>query len=314
MVTRLGDRARAAEVLPFVERCPWPAVGWGTVGYFWQGPARAWQGSLLLVLERWDEAVTTLEDALTTVELGGARPIAAHLRCELARALIGRGAPGDAARAVELLEVAAGEASALGMVHQVARIVEVQSGLGSRPPPPIPSAEAVPVFELAREGEVWSLSHQQRTVRLKHSRGVEILDLLVRNPGREFHVLELGAPGGAVDIGDAGEVLDSTAREAYRQRLRDLEEELREAEGWADAGRSERLRAELEFLQSALAEAVGLGQRSRRSADASERARVNVQKRIRSAIRRIAEELPALARYLDREIQTGLVVCYRRGV
>jgi uncharacterized membrane protein len=94
--------------------------------------------------------------------------------------------------------------------------------------------------------------------------------LLVKNPGRAFHVLELGAPGGAVDVGDAGEVLDPAARAAYRRRLGELEEELREAEGWADAGRSERLRAELEFLQGALAEAMGLGQRSRRVGDASE--------------------------------------------
>ncbi|MGZ6036244.1 MAG: hypothetical protein ACXWLG_12420, partial [Myxococcaceae bacterium] len=162
-------------------------------------------------------------------------------------------------------------------------------------------------------GEVWAVSHEGRTVRLKHSRALEILELLVRNPGREFHVLELGAPGGVVDVGDAGEVLDPTAREAYRRRVSDLQEELREAESWADVGRSERLRAQLEFLQGALAEAVGLGQRSRRTAEASERARVNVQKRIRGVIRRIAEELPGLARHLDREIQTGLVVSYRKS-
>ena len=40
---------------------------------------------------------------------------------------------------------------------------------------------------------------------------------------------------------------------------------------------------------------------------------MNVQKRIRGVIRRIAEELPSLGRYLDREIETGLMVRYRRG-
>jgi hypothetical protein len=313
VVSRVGDRARAAEVLPLVQRCPWPAVGWGTIGYTWQGPARAWEGSLLRVLERWDESVAALEDALSTAELGGTRPLATHLRCELAQALLGRAGAGDAARAAQLLDAAAAEANALELVHQATRIAQVRASAGARPSVPARSADAVPVFDLTREGEVWSVTHQQRIVRLKHSRGLEILDLLVRNPGREFHVLELGAPAGAVDVGDAGEVLDATAREAYRRRVRELEEELGEAEGWADTGRSERLRAELEFLQGALAEAVGLGQRSRRVGDPSERARVNVQKRIRGVIRRIAEELPALARHLDREIETGLVVSYRRG-
>jgi len=198
------------------------------------------------------------------------------------------------------------------MAHLATRIAQVRASPGVKPSVPAASADAPPDFELTREGEVWSVTHQGRTVRLKHSRGLEILDLLVRNPGREFHVLDLGAPGGTVDVGDAGEVLDATAREAYRRRVRDLEEELSEAEGWADTGRSERLRAELEFLQGALAEAVGLGQRSRRSGDAGERARVNVQKRLRGVIRRIADELPALGRHLDREIETGQLVTYRR--
>ena len=312
VVCRIGDRTRAAEVLPLVQRCPWPAAGWGTIGYTWQGPVRAWEGALFRVLERWEEAVTALEDALGTAELGGARPLATHLRCELAQALLGRALAGDAARAGQLLDTAAADADALGMAHLATRIAQVRASPGVKPSVPAASADAPPDFELTREGEVWSVTHQGRTVRLKHSRGLEILDLLVRNPGREFHVLDLGAPGGTVDVGDAGEVLDATAREAYRRRVRDLEEELSEAEGWADTGRSERLRAELEFLQGALAEAVGLGQRSRRSGDAGERARVNVQKRLRGVIRRIADELPALGRHLDREIETGQLVTYRR--
>ena len=183
VVTRVEDSARAAVVLPLVEHVTWPAVGWGTVGYVWQGPSRAWVGSLLVVLERWGEAVTVLEDALTTAELGGARPIAAHLRCELARALLGRGSPGDAARAVELLDAAGAEATSLEMSHQAARIAQLRAGLGARPTPhPTRSSEEGPSFELVREGEVWSVTHQQRTVRLKHSRGLEILDLLVRTP------------------------------------------------------------------------------------------------------------------------------------
>jgi hypothetical protein len=311
VVSRIGDVERAAQVLPLLESSTWPGAGWGTVGYLWQGPLRAWIGSLLLVLGRPDEAIVALEDALSTALLAGARPIGAHLRCELARALLQRRSAGDAAKAAELLDSAEGEAKGLGMQHQLARIVEVRNRLGPGAISASRLSDRDEAFALTREGEVWTLTHDRRTVRLKHSRGLELLDLLVRNPGREFHVLELGAPEGTIDLGDAGEVLDPAAREAYRRRLSELEEELREAEGWADSGRSERLRAELEFLQGALAEAVGLGQRDRRSGAASERARVNVQKRIRGVIRRIADEMPALGRHLDREIRTGLFVSYR---
>jgi hypothetical protein len=61
---------------------------------------------------------------------------------------------------------------------------------------------------------------------------------------------------------DAGEVLDPQARAAYRQRLRDLQAELAEAQSFNDAGRSEKLQDEIAFLTQELAQAVGLGGRA----------------------------------------------------
>jgi tetratricopeptide (TPR) repeat protein len=315
VTARLADEGRARTLLPLVERLSWPAMGWANVGYIWQGFRRQFVGGLLAVLGRWGESVAAFEEALSAAQLAGAAPTTAHLRLQLAEGLLARGERGDPQRAAELLEAAASEARALDMPHLAARVERGRGALGSVAAAAPEGGGDAPGFRLDREGEVWSLTSGGRTVRLKHSRGLEILDLLVRHPGRQFHVLELGPPppGEAVDAGDAGEVLDAAAVQAYRQRLRDLEEELHEAESWSDAGRGERLRAELDFLQVEMAQAVGLGGRSRRVGAAAERARVNVQKRLRGVIRRIAAELPELGRYLDREVQTGLTVCYRHG-
>ena len=54
-----------------------------------------------------------------------------------------------------------------------------------------------------------------------------------------------------------------------------------------------------------LAQGVGLGGRARRTGGAAERARTNVQRRIRGAIRKIGESIPALGAYLDRTVRTG---------
>jgi len=46
---------------------------------------------------------------------------------------------------------------------------------------------------LRREGEYWTIAHAGRLVRLRHSRGLGYLELLLREPGRCFPVLELAA-------------------------------------------------------------------------------------------------------------------------
>ena len=144
-----------------------------------------------------------------------------------------------------------------------------------------------------------------------------MLAKLVDRPGREIHVLDLAsagdgdAPGGpGVDLGDAGEVIDLRARSAYKGRIDDLREELAEAEGWSDAARVTRIRAELEALTRQIAAAVGLGGRERRSGSAAERARIVVQRRIREAIKKIGREDADLGRHLEWAVRTGTFCAY----
>ncbi len=115
---------------------------------------------------------------------------------------------------------------------------------------------------------------------------------------------DLGA--GFVDgWGDAGEVLDETAKDAYRRRLAELDELIGEAERFNDIGRASQLGVERDMLVEQLAQAVGLGGRDRRAVSVSERARVNVTRAIRSAIRRIGEVDRDAGHYLDDTVVTG---------
>ena len=118
-------------------------------------------------------------------------------------------------------------------------------------------------------------------VRLKDNRGLQYLAQLLARPGQESHVLDLVAavhaePGQAarrhLASADAGTVLDAAARAAYRRRLTDLRNELDEAAAYGDLGRTDRLRAEMEFLTEELASAMGIGG-SRASGRGPERAR-----------------------------------------
>jgi hypothetical protein len=105
-------------------------------------------------------------------------------------------------------------------------------------------------------------------------------------------------------------VLDPRARNEYRTRLEELRVDLEEARRFADEERAVRLELEIDALVEELARAAGLGGRERRSSSAAERARVNVTKAIRTAIRMIDREAPELAGHLDSAIRTGRFCTY----
>jgi predicted ATPase len=188
-------------------------------------------------------------------------------------------------------------------------------------PAPIPSTQPLTSNTFRSEGEYWTVTFAGKTCRIRDTLGMRYLAQLLAHPHEEMHVLtlaaeELVAPPDSpasdkptvpmhTEFSDAGEVLDPQARAAYRQRLQDLQEELAEAQSFHDEGRVEKLQDEIEFLTHELTQAVGLGGRTRKAASVAERARVNVTKRIKIALRRIGEQHPALGEYLAQTVRTG---------
>jgi hypothetical protein len=175
---------------------------------------------------------------------------------------------------------------------------------------PVTPRKAAPMeVSLVRDGDVWVVTSRRSAVRVKHAKGFEYLAALLESPGREHYVLTLGGAGEAPE--DAGALLDPRAKASYRERVEDLEDRLAEAERHGDAARAESARQELGAIADELAGAVGLGGRDRKAASNVERARVNVQRRLKDAIRRIAEHDPDLGRYLDATIRTGTYCSYQ---
>ncbi len=321
----LGDREAAAvlydQLLPFAGR---HAVGLA------EGSAGAldrYLGLLATILGRLQEAEIHFDHAIAGNERMGARPWVAHTQHDFARMLLTREGPGDRERAFELLgscletcrelRMLALEQKTASFLADIGEAAPVPAAPGSRPPPG-PSV-------LRREGEYFSIAFEGKPFRLKDSKGLQYLALLLAAPGKEFHALDLVAGGGglpsvrqSVDadefsssgLGDAGEILDDQAKTAYKRRLVDLEEDLEEAEAFGDSERASRAKEEREFLARELASALGLGGRNRVAASASERARVNVTRAIRSALTRVGEHSPALAAHLQVTVHTGTFCSY----
>ncbi|HET7408685.1 MAG TPA: hypothetical protein VFJ13_00660, partial [Paracoccaceae bacterium] len=161
---------------------------------------------------------------------------------------------------------------------------------------------------LHRRGEGWEADYAGRRALLPDLKGLRDIRRLLAEPGRAVHCLDLAERAGDLFTGDA--VLDERARSALGSRIRDLQEDVDEAEAMNDPGRAARARAEMEELVETLSRALGLGGRGRRLGDASERARTAVTWRIRHAAKRIEAAHPELGRHLANSVRTGAFCTY----
>jgi DNA polymerase III delta prime subunit len=197
--------------------------------------------------------------------------------------------------------------------------------------PPLQSESKGPrVGTFAQQGEVWTLGLDGNLFALKDVKGLSYIQRLLRHPGQEFHALDiLREPqateglgdadkadliaSGTVSVGgagDSGEMLDSRAKEDYRRRLRDLAEDLEEQRALGNEERAEGIEAERDSIIRELSRAVGLGGRDRRAGSATERARLNVTRAIKTALLKISEHDRSMSEALERRIRTGIFARY----
>jgi predicted ATPase len=165
------------------------------------------------------------------------------------------------------------------------------------------------INEFRREEDVWLLTYDRRSCRLRDAKGLQYLAVLLAQPGQEIHVFDL--VGSGISGGRSGEVLDARAKAGYRQRLAELEAEETEATEWGDSVRADRARLEAEAITAQLAAAYGLGGRPRSGADPTERARKAVANRIRDSLARIDDAYPSLGRHLRNSVHTGTFCSYQ---
>lgn len=163
-----------------------------------------------------------------------------------------------------------------------------------------------------REGDYWTIGSPRSAFRLKDSKGLGYLARLLAEPHREFHVLDLVGPESvaASSISSEIPILDAEGARRYRTRIRDLEEEIAEAESWNDHARASVAQDELSALAAELGRATGLHGRSRSFSSDSERARVSVTRVIKAALARIGDHSPELKHHFSSTIRTGTYCSY----
>ncbi len=270
-----------------------------------------------------DTALDHLASLSHRLEGGPAAMLHANAQLEVGAKLVTR-RPDDAR---SLLSSALATYTELGIDQPAERARTLLASTGRVPPTQIASPSTRTSYALVHEGDYWTVASPAAEFRIIDLKGLRYLAELVRRARTEVHVLDLvavtegsrgrmgrGANDDLVVGGRAADALfDDSARAAYRSRVDDLREQLEEAESWGDTERAAAATEELQLIEDELAGAVGLGGRARTLPTDAERARVNVTKLVRAAIRRIADLDPELGHHLGTCVRTGAFCCYDPG-
>ena len=197
--------------------------------------------------------------------------------------------------------------------------VATETMCSSRPP------EGAALFRL--EGRYWALEFHGRRTCLPDSKGLRLLAVLLKNPGRKYYARQLlqlveapqDLPLRTLDRrqlrvisreASLGPQLDDCATRQYRARIQSLREQLQDADECNDLCRAELLRDEIERLTAALAAAFGFRGRDRPVGDCDERARQKVRKNIKASFDAVRQTHAALGRYLTSNVKTGRYCWY----
>jgi len=175
------------------------------------------------------------------------------------------------------------------------------------------------------QNDYWTIRYHGHAALLKSTRGLHYLAVLLRDPGREFHVsellpraMDLSTPAAAVvangcvtgGLYDGVPTLDAQAKAEYKCRFNDLRQDLNQAERFNDPQRKIEIQNELQAIADHLTSAVGLGGRDRKTSSSSERARSAVTKCIKKAVQKIGDAIPSLGYHLAARIKTGYFCSY----
>jgi hypothetical protein len=231
---------------------------------------------------------------------------------------------GDADAARMEWRAARGTFEAFGARRWADRADRLLTGATPDPVPRSMAGSATATFRC--DGDTRTVCFGERQVLVRDLKGFRYVERLLADPGREFHVLDLVAveqgslptaqgarsrgEATAPDSGSGMALIDDQARDAYRRRLAEVDDDIDEATRMNDVGRIELAQRDREYLIAELASAVGLGGRQRTVGGTAERARTSVTRSVRYGLGRLAEHHPALAAHLEQSIHTGTYCVY----
>ena len=272
------------------------------LGAAYLGPVARYLGLLAMTTGECERALAHLETARSAAERMGARPTVVLTALDAAEVLARRGAVGDGQRGRALAERVARDAAQQQMDGALTRITQLRERFDALE---AATARRPQRATLSRDQSVWLLGYGGRDFCLQDAKGMRHLATLLSQPDTRVAAVSLAA----ASENDSGDPPGTAAFAAgpsadYRARAAELREELAEAQAFNDPERVVLAQEQLESLATELAalpEPKGA---------AVERARINVTRSIRAALRRIADHDAELGALLQSGVRTGALCSY----
>ena len=161
--------------------------------------------------------------------------------------------------------------------------------------------------QFTKEGTFWIMAFQGNKIQMLELKGFFDIAKLLAAPHAAIHCTELA---GAAIVESGEEVLDSKARDSYKKRIIDIQQQISEAESSFNSDLINQLQEEYDQLIDHLSGAIGLGGKARKVNNTIDKARSTVTWRIRNAIKKITEFDPTLGKHLQNSIKTGVFCEY----
>jgi tetratricopeptide (TPR) repeat protein len=307
-----SDKVLAAQICKRLEGCEEQFVCGGVLGMTWDAPVHRPLALCCQALGEFDAAIDHFRRGIEAARRMGGEPVATWMRGELGALLLAQGDPQEGRKHLQEAIRSATTMSMRTVVKRCETALEV--GKPQKAPQEetteAPTTSTSSKLTVEPEGDIWQLTYKNQCYRMKHTKGLQFLAELTARPRQPVHVLELVAPAQQPQEGDGGELFDEKAKLAYKEKIASLRAQLSEAEEWNDSARAEAISNELETLLAHLQSGLGLSGRGRRFSGNAERARVNVQRRIRDVIKRVHVLDEGLGRHLQRSVRTGMHCVY----
>ncbi|WP_422107226.1 tetratricopeptide repeat protein [Winogradskyella sp.] len=158
-------------------------------------------------------------------------------------------------------------------------------------------------------GNFWTISYKGSVANVKDAKGFHDIYKFLNEPNKEFHCLDL--MGSGIDESNNSESIDQKAKLQYHNRIKELQQEIEEAEAMNNTHSITALREEYDSILEYLSNAIGLSGKARKVGSTIEKARSAVTWRIRSSIKKIDALHPELGKHLSKSIKTGTYCMYQ---
>jgi len=173
------------------------------------------------------------------------------------------------------------------------------------------------------KGDYWEICYDGQCKSIKNSLGIRYIKYLIQNEGKGIHVSELyysenPLPEGATDtalsalgsqqleaeglsvsnLSSTGPLMDEQGKNEYKYRIKELYDQIEEADELGDTDKAEELKNEKDKIVNQLAADFGLGGKPRKINSLIEKIRKNVEKRISTDIKKLGKTFPQLSKHL----------------